>query len=164
MKRAACDVLTRECYVKHVCAQTSSVSQTKLAPEKIGAFCFINRLHNSTRNYFIHSISSKLGLVFCILQRTCLPPTQKNGQQILCSLHRFLSCVADERKQKSVQILCFPLKFPSRSNIFSPPAVPPPPCNLTSPGGACRLTGSAIHCSSPAHPHHPTSLTQPLMK
>ena len=84
----------------------------------------------------------------------------KNGQQILCSLHRFLSCFADERKQKSVQILCFPLKFPSRSNIFSPPAVPPPPCNLTSPGGACRLTGSAIHCSSPAHPPHP-HLTYP---
>ena len=34
VKRAASDVLTRGCYVKHVCAQTSFVGQTKLVPEK----------------------------------------------------------------------------------------------------------------------------------
>ena len=157
MKRAACDVLTRECYVKHVCAQTSSVSQTKLAPEKIGAFCFINRLHNSTRNYFIHSISSKLGLVFCILQRTCLPPTQKMGSKFCAASTDFFLALLMREAEKRADFM-FPIEVPFSVKHFLASSCSSPPCNLTSPGGACRLTGSAIHCSSPAHPHHPTSL------
>ena len=35
-----CDVLAGGCYVKHVCAQTSSLSQTQIGPENIkSSFC-----------------------------------------------------------------------------------------------------------------------------